>query len=401
MDPFDEDRPELSGSLISIEFGPGGRIQQLWASDPGLPEEGEDFQFVLPPLQFGEETADDYLPGTILIGARTNPDDPWMVSRNGQAKQVMDLDSDSFDPTKVTYEYTFPLLDDIKATGKFYEVADVVPQICWDLEIKNTGRISIEIGELGFPLAFNNLYEGFGWSDEQLKKLWQSRVYIHKFIGGAASWLFAERMTAETPGLLVFPGEGTSWEFYSHVRSSLNTPYQWEGIPIVYAHSKATYEREEWPTWFNDHTSLILEPGDSRTFQMRFVPTESDKQDGLNHTLAACGRPTIKLLPSAVAPIDVGIGVEVAGVSPKRFWVSRAAETEVDTDDEGGFCFVKPTEPGPIIVSFRDGTDKMCHAHLMVTEPIRELIRKRAAWIAAHQVVDDPTSPLHHAIVLT
>lgn len=401
MDPFDEERPELSGSLVSIEFGPGGRIQQLWASDPGLPEEGEDFQFVLPPLQFGEESADDYLPGTILIGARTNPDDHWVVSRNGQAKQILDIDSDTFDPTKVAYEYTFPFLDDIKATGKFYEVADAVPQICWDLEIKNAGRISIEIGELGFPLAFNNLYEGFGWSDEQLKKLWQSRVYIHKFIGGAASWLFAQRMTAETPGLLVFPGEGTSWEFYNHVRSSLNTPYQWEGIPVVYAHSKATIEREEWSTWFNEHSSLILEPGDSRTFQMRFVPTESDKQDGLNATLAACGRPTIRLLPSAVAPMDVGIGVEVTGVAPKRFWVSRAAETEVDTDEEGGFCFVRPTEPGPITVSFRDNSDKMCHAHLMVTEPIRNLIKKRAAWIAKNQIVDDPTSPLHHAVVLT
>ena len=40
-------RADLTGSLISMEFGPGGRIVQLWASDPSLPEEGEEFQFIL------------------------------------------------------------------------------------------------------------------------------------------------------------------------------------------------------------------------------------------------------------------------------------------------------------------------------------------------------------------
>jgi len=401
MERFEDERPELTGSLISIEFGPGGRIQQLWASDPALPEEGEDFQFILPPLQFGEEVADDYFPGSILIGARTDPEEPWVLSRNRTAQYAFPMDSDDFDPAVVAYEYEFPLLQEIRASGRFYEIAGPIPQIAWDVEIVNRGRVSVEIGELGFPLAFNNFYDGFGWTDDQLTKLWQGRVYIHKFIGGAASWLFAERMTAETPGLLAFPGTDTSWEFYNHVPSSLNTPYQWEGIPVVYAHSKATIEREEWPGWMNEHTSLILEPGDRRVFQMRFAPCESDKQDGVSLTLAACGRPTVKLLPSAVAPLDVGIALEVTGVAPKKFFVSREAQIEVDSDDVSGFCFVKPTEPGPLQVSFADQHGKMCHVHLMFTDPLRNLIQRRADWIASHQVEDNPGSPLHHAVLLT
>lgn len=401
MERFEDERPELTGSLISIEFGPGGRMQQLWASDPTLPEEGDDFQFILPPLQFGEEVADDYFPGSILIGARTDPNEPWALSRNRTAQYMFPMESDDFDPGVVTYEYDFPLLQEIRAVGRFFEIAGPIPQIAWDLEIANRGRVSVEIGELGFPLAFNNFYDGFGWTDEQLSKLWQSRLYIHKFIGGAASWLFAERMTAETPGLLVFPGTDTSWEFYNHVPSSLATPYQWEGIPVVYAHSKATIEREEWPTWMNEHTSLILEPGDRRTFQMRFVPCDSDKQDGVSQTLAACGRPTIKLLPSAVAPRDVGIALEVTGVAPKKFFVSREAQIEVDTDEMSGFCFVKPAEAGPLQVSFADQHGKMCYAHLMFTDPMQELIQRRAEWIATNQVEDRPGSPLHSAILLT
>ena len=73
MDSFESERTDLTGSLVTLEFGNGGRVTQLWASDPALPDEGEEFQFVLPPIQFGEENSDDYLPGTILIGARIDP----------------------------------------------------------------------------------------------------------------------------------------------------------------------------------------------------------------------------------------------------------------------------------------------------------------------------------------
>src|ERR1700691_2544161 len=92
MDDFSLDRQELTGSLISMEFGPGGRIQQLWASDPNAPDENEEFQFVAPPMNMGEELTDDYFPGTVLVGARNHPEDPWIVSRNSRAEPLDDDD---------------------------------------------------------------------------------------------------------------------------------------------------------------------------------------------------------------------------------------------------------------------------------------------------------------------
>ena len=397
MDDFAVERPELTGALISMEFGAGGRIQQLWASDPNLPEEGEEFQFILPPIQFGEEFAEDYFPGTVLIGARTQPDDPWILSRNTDARP----DGEQDDVSTVGFEYEFPLLPEIQASGRFYELAGAVPQVVWDVKIANAASVSIEIGELGFPFAFNNFYEGFSRTDKGLKSLWADRVYIHKYIGGAAAYVFAQRMNAEPPGLLVFPGADTSWEFYSSVRASLNTPYRWEGIPIVYALSRAAMEREGWNGWFNDQNSLILEPGDSRTFQTRFVPAQRDRFDGVAQVLAACGRPNVKLLPSAVAPAEVGIALEVTGATPTRFFVNREASMETDSDEEGGFCFVKPREPGPLRVSFEDTQSRFSHAHLYLTEPIDKLIQARAKWIVENQVHQEPDSSFHCAILPT
>ncbi len=404
MDPFDTDRPELSGNLITMHFGQGGRIVELWTSDPALPDESEDFQFVLPPLTFGEETSEDLLPGTILIGARTDPNNPWILSRNQNAQQMMDFEAEDIfreTLTNIQFEYDFPLLPEIHAIGKFSEQAGPLNQIIWDLEIRNRGRATVEIGELGFPFAFNNFYDGFGWTDDQLKKLWNSRVYIHKYIGGAASWVFVQRMTSEPPGLLIVPGDNTGWEFCSHIPSSINTPFQWEGIPVVYAHSRATVEREGWKNWSNEHTSLILEPGDSRKFQIKFISAERDKEDTVAQTLVAVNRPAIRLFPGACAPVDVGIGIEVAGASPKSFYASRDVFIESDIDDEGGFCFVRPKTAGPLRVSFEDKEGRMSHVHLMFTDSIETLIKRRAEYIVKNQIELAPGSQFEHAILLT
>jgi hypothetical protein len=397
MDDFTSEHGELTGTLITMEFGAGGRIQQLWASDPNLPEEGEEFQFVLTPVSFGEEYAEDYYPGTILIGARTRPEDPWMLSRNASAVQI----GDPLDPTTVSFAYDFPLLPEIKAQGRFYEIAGPIPQILWDIELRNEGKVSIEIGEVGLPMALNNLYEGYATSETQSKHLLNDRVYIHKFVGGAASYLFAQRMSAEPPGLLIFPGDGTSWELCTHVPASLNTPFRWEGIPVVYIYSRATVEREGWSEWYNGHSSLVLEPKDAQTFQIRFAPADRDRYDTVFQTLAACGRPAMRLLPAAVAPADVGIAVEVGGATPTRFFLSREGALETDSDDDGGFCFVRPKEPGYARLSFEDTRGRLSHAHLLFTEPIERLIQKRADWIMEHQVHSGPGTSFDKAILVT
>ena len=242
MDDFGLDRSELSGSLISLEFGSGGRIQQLWVADPNVREDGEEFDFVLPSMSFGEEFSEDYNPGTILLGARTNPDDPWILSRNTNATQT-DIGEA---PNSASFDYDFALLPEVKATGRFHEVLSPIPQIVWDLTLENSGKVSLEIGELGFPFALNNIYEGFNRSDRGVETLYQDRLYVHAFIGGAASYLFAQRLNAEPPGLLVVPGQNTSWEFFHHVAASLTTPLRWQGIPVVYVHSRAAVEREGW-----------------------------------------------------------------------------------------------------------------------------------------------------------
>lgn len=395
MDDFGLDRSELAGSLVTMEFGSGGRIQQLWVADPALREEAEEFQFVLPPMSFGEEFSEDYNPGTILLGARINPDDPWILSRNTDA-QPGELTED---PMVAAFQYDFALLPEIKTNGRFYEVPGMVPQIVWQLRLVNEGRVTLEIGELGFPFALNNVYEGFQRTEEGIEKLYNDRVVTHPFIGGAASYLFAQKLSAEPPGLLITPGQNTSWEFFHHVPASLTTGFRWEGIPVVYVHSRAAVEREGWGEWFNGHTSRVLEPGDSLEVQMRFMSASRDRFDGLYATMAAARRPTMRIFPAAVVPADVGVAVEVAGSTPTQFFTDREAELDTDSDEEGGYCQIRPTGPGPLTLSFEDTEGRLSSAHFFFTEPIGNLIRRRAEWVVQHQFFEDPGSNLDGAFV--
>lgn len=401
---------ELEGSLITVEFTYGGRVLAMWAKHPSLPAEREDFQFHLTGHQFGDESTSDYSLGTVLLGIRTDPNEPWIVSRNQAAdmlatnpKQKFDSDDalELFGSREVNFVYEFPLLDDIEAEGTWYEITDGIPQIAWDFTLRNAGRRSVEVGEVGFPMAFPNIYDGFGWDDPQLTHLWHSRVYVHKYIGGAASWVYAQRMNSMPPGLLVTPSGTTGWEFYSHVPGSLSTPNQWEGIITVYAHSKATVEREGWPNWSNDHTSVILEPGDSRTFSMRFMSVESDKPDALLPTLDLADRPAVRIFPSAVLPTSAGALVEISGTPARNCFVDREAELETRTEENQTLCYVRPRESGPIRLSVEDQEGRLSHVHLNFIEPIEQLIKKRAAYIAEHQRVNQPDHWLHQALAMT
>jgi hypothetical protein len=395
MDDFSVDRPEINGALLSLEFGSGGRVHQIWGPDPADRDHGEEFPFVMNPMALGEEFTEDYFPGAILIGARTRPDDPWILSRNMDA-EVLD---ENEDPTQVAFEYEFSLLPEIGATGRYYEMSGPIPHIVWDVRIENRGRVSLEIGELAFPFALNNNYDGFPATPYGRDLLFNNRLVLHKSIAGAGSFIHAQRLCARPPGLLIVPGDETSWEFFASVPASIRGPEAWAGIPIVYVHSKATIEREGWAGWFNGNSSLVMEPGDVRNYRTLFVPTEAADAEGAMATLSALNHPTVGLFPGAVAPIEVGITAQLAGATPTQVLSDREAELEAESEEGRGSCNITAAQPGPLRFSFEDTQGRQTHANLLFTEPIEDLIKKRARWIVSNQVVHE--GPLEGGIVMS
>lgn len=392
MDEFEGMRLELTTENMTVEVSDSGRIEQFWISDNDTATGGES-QFVLSSLYFSDENSSDYLPGTILLATRSDPDGPWISSRTTGAELLDDADG-------LTFRYEFSLIDDLAVQGKFHPISGQPNAFGWEIQIRNASRQSIELGELGFPFALTNGLFGYTANDEGTASMFADTVHVHKFIGGAASYIHATRLNGRAPGLLITPGGDSTWEFTHNVRASLTDPRPWDGIPVVYAHSRATIDREGWSEWVDGHTSLVLEPRETRTYRLVFGRASRDRIDGVQAEQQAAGRPFLQLYPAAVAPASIGIAMEVSGCTPTRFDTDRPADTETDSDSEGGFCFVRPQESGPLRLSLEDTEGRYSHAHLLFLDPIEELIQRRADWICRHQVCAAP-GPWHHAILPT
>src|SRR5262249_30238820 len=93
-------------------------------------------------------------------------------------------------------------------------------------------------------------------------------------------------------------------QFTQHVRS-------WAGPDVMAIHSWATKNRRGWRKnpWINGHTSLILQPGEKKKYQMRFVfvPT----YEAIREELYKAGNLGVRILPSMVVQEETDVHVEL------------------------------------------------------------------------------------------
>lgn len=381
MDEFDFgfEPAELQTSAITINFGPTCRITNLWVSDGGSAYSAE-LQFTTGAIVMGDETTDEYLPGTILLGARTDPDEPWIVSRNSSA--TVNAGENRVDTT-----YDFPLLPDFDVKGAWYENPDLPGVINWDITIKNRSRKSVEIGELGFPMALLNTLDGFPLNDDGMNSLLTERMVLQTHIGGAGSYLAARRVCGDAPGLLVFPGKDSPWEFTHSAPLSLRVSPGWPGVPIVYVHSRATIDREDWGDWLYGHSSIVLEPKEEKTYQICFAPVQGRHGFELALALNEYKVPAFRLTQGAVVPVNTNTYVEVCGTRPTSISSdAEDADVESESDEHGGIFALSKRSPGEARISVEDMEGRESWAHFLFTPPISDLIQARASYICAHQV---------------
>ena len=85
----------------------------------------------------------------------------------------------------------------------------------------------------------------------------------------------------------------------------------WDGPDILAIHSWATKNQRGWRRnpWVNGHTSLILQPGEKKKFQLRFALIPS--YEAIRDELYEAGNLGIRVLPSMVVQEDTDVLVEL------------------------------------------------------------------------------------------
>ncbi len=167
-------------------------------------------------------------------------------------------------------------------------------------ELKNKSNHPLEIGALGIPMIFNNIFDG-----KELDQAHNENVFFDPYIGMNAGYLQIVRLNGHGPVLLVVPVGKTSFEAY---RPLLDDPTPrgttFEGFHEWMVHSKA-YAENEWKgsEQWNRPTSLVLRPDETYNIGVKFILT--DKVETIEKTLAENNRPVAVGIPGYVIPQDV------------------------------------------------------------------------------------------------
>ena len=178
--------------------------------------------------------------------------------------------------------------------------------------LKNKTKSVVQVGALGIPMVFNNVLNG-----RSLEQAHTKCSFYDPYIGEDAGYLQVTRLNGHGPALLVVPDGKTPFEAYKPILDERNedgtirifndpTPrgVTFEGFYDWMVHSEA-YAENEWKNaqpW-NPPTMLSLAPGESKTYGVKFLLSDSIRD--IEKTLAANARPVAVGIPGYVLPMDI------------------------------------------------------------------------------------------------
>ena len=173
-----------------------------------------------------------------------------------------------------------------------------------EFNVENIAATTVEIGALGFPIEFNNIF-----TNRTAVETTQKCAFIDPYIGLNAGYLQVTRLTGQGPNLVVTPlnqdSKFEAWQFLSepyddflgYQIQTYEGNYAWQ----VYTTSLAETEWNNAEPW-NFPTSRTLEPGKSMTVGLRFSVAKQ-VQDIEN--IVAKYQPVAVGIPGYVVPHDL------------------------------------------------------------------------------------------------
>ncbi len=165
-------------------------------------------------------------------------------------------------------------------------------------EVSNPGKDAIEIGALGIPMPFNNIIR-----ERSLVEAHAKCSFTDPYIGQDAGYLRVTQLNGIGPTMIVTPLGKTPLEAWQLVREPMAPNQVFEGMMEWMVHTRA-YADQEWKgvTQWNEPTSALMKPGESRTYGVRFSPASSIR--GIEDALIREKRPVAVGLPGYVLPMD-------------------------------------------------------------------------------------------------
>lgn len=279
--------------------------------------------------------------------------------------------------------------------------------LLWDVEFENTTDRTLEFGELAFPLRANDDYaapyagatstlaNASGKLAVMQKIIHEQKVLCHSFVAGHSSYALLQRPRGDAPFLLFHCLQGTSFEC---IYKTLAAGGDWIGTDLFAVHSNATKDLRNWGwnPWVNGHSSLVLEPGQKKSYQMRFVFL--DEYSGIVKELAAAGNLGIRVVPSMVVPENTDAHVELNSAKDLEALEIHSDGITVKSrrrTDETTLLTLSFHGRGQKSLRLLYNGNRWTNLHFFSIEDAEQLLKARGRFMAERQFVVNPDDPFH------
>ncbi|KAI0777439.1 hypothetical protein BD413DRAFT_467660 [Trametes elegans] len=273
-------------------------------------------------------------------------------------------------------------------------------QILFD--VTNSQNDAVEVGALGAPLEFNNIFTGRTAAEtNELCSLFDP------YIGQDAGYVQVTPLLGTLPPLLVLPVENSPLEGWRFLPEDTSNPlsYQsqtFEGLYEWQFHTLA-YAENEWKnvTPWNAPSSAILQPGDTRTYGLRFVVADSIR--AIEDALQTAKRPVAVGIPGYILPSDqpgklflnYPSAVQSVSVSPSDA-LSWATNADPKSSTWVGYTITAHSwGRARLTITYADGTVQTVHYY--VTKPAPQVLADLGNFLTTESWFDDPSDPFHRS----
>ncbi|KAF4549874.1 Hypothetical protein D9617_19g101790 [Elsinoe fawcettii] len=343
----------------------------------------------------------NYHTGDLTLRFRQGTSGAWTSSDTAANRNVQLTTSSQ------SGRFTTNLNPALPQVGSTLNVTRTWSQVDGDLAleftIRNNAQGAVEIGALGFPIEFNNIFVNRTATDTTNKC-----VLIDPFIGLHAGYLQVTRLTGTGPELVVTPYGAESkfegWRFLTEPRNTAlpyrvqtyEGNYEWDVFTRAYAEN----EWKDAQPW-NVPTSKTLQAGQSFTVGLRFSVAPSVQQ--IENTVAKTGTPVAVGIPGYVLPADLQARLFI---NTKQAIRSIAADPQgsislrADADVNGWKAYTLTAGSNAfgrskVIVTFQDGRQQVVHYHLAKSGATT--LRDMSNFLYTKQYFTDTSDPFKRA----
>ena len=279
--------------------------------------------------------------------------------------------------------------------------------LLWDAVFENATDRTLEFGELAFPLRANDDYaapysgatttlaNAAGKLPAMQKTIHEQKVLCHPFVGGHSSYVLLQRPRGDAPFLLFHCLQDTSFECIYKTPSEGD---DWIGTDLFAVHSNATKDLRgwHWNPWVNGHSSLVLEPGQKKSYQMRFVFL--DDYSAIAKEVSAAGNLGIRVVPSMVVQEDTDTYVELNcanDLEALEIHSDGITVKERRRADQSTFLTLSFQSRGQKSLRLVYNGKRWTNLHFYCVEDAEQLLKARARFMAERQFVVNPDDPYH------